>query len=208
MFENAAYINGPIESLDVTDTVFRSHLKLDWNKNKVEAAIREKLRGRSKNDDKPLYEKVSKEFVILKEKYHSQGDYVSEDKAYLAFRRTEMETKGRLQKTLSYFADWVGQYGTSPLRVAAWMIIIVLAFGVLYSFVLEGIAYSGGLVLNIETIAEAFYTSGLTFTTLGFSTLYTEETLPRFMFAVGIEGFLGVFMIAYFTICFSRKMLR
>jgi len=208
MFENAAYISGPIESLDITDAVFGSHLKLDWNKNKVELAIKEKLKGKSKDGDKSLYETVSKEFIILKEKYHSQGDYISEDKAYLAFRRTEMETKNHLQKALSYFADWVGQYGTSPLRVAAWMIIIVFIFGIFYSFVLEGIVYSHGFMLDTETIAESFYTSGLIFTTLGFSTLYAGESLPRFMFAVGIEGFLGVFMIAYFTICFSRKMLR
>jgi len=208
MFENAAYISGPIESLDVSDAVFRSHLKLDWNKNKVEAAIKNKLIGRSNKDDKPMYETVSKEFIILKEKYHSQGEYISEDKAYLAFRRAEMETKSGLQKTLSYFSDWVGQYGTSPLRVATWMIIIVLIFGILYSFLLEGIAYSNGFVVDVETIAESFYKSGLAFTTLGFSALYAEETMPRFMLAVGIEGFLGVFMIAYFTICFSRKMLR
>jgi len=208
VFENAVYLSGPIKSLEITDTVFRAHLKADWNKGKVEEAIKEKLTGKSERGRKPICETVSKEFIILKEKYHSQGEYFFEDRAYVAFRRAERETKGPFSKTFSYFADWVGNYGTSPIRVAAWMLIIVAVFGLFYTFALGGVAYSHGVVIDTKMIMESFYASGITFTTIGLTQMYPAEMLPRFMIAVVAEGFLGVFLIAYFTICFSRKMLR
>jgi len=207
-FDSTVYLNGPIKSLEITDAVFRAHLKIDWNQCKVEDAIKEKLAGKSETGRKPVYETISKEFIILKEKYHSQGEYFFEDRAYVAFRRAERETKGRFSKAFSYFADWVGNYGTSPIRVAAWMLIIVAIFGLFYTFALGGVTYSHGLIIDVEMIMESFYASGITFTTIGLTQMYPAEMLPRFMIAVVAEGFLGVFLIAYFTICFSRKMLR
>ena len=211
IFESVVDLNWKdFESVNILGTVFRSHVSIDWNARGVEGSILKKLEEVSDKgaDLKEKYKNICKEFIILKEKYRSQGEYEFEDGAYVAFKRMERKTLGPSDYALSWFEDGIGKYGTSPKRVAIWMPIIVICFGLIYSAI--GVWWPNHFAVNgnaISVISESFYTSGIIFITIGFSSdMHIIETLPKVL--VVTEGFIGLFMMAYFTICFSRKVLR
>lgn len=53
---------------------------------------------------------------------------------------------------------------------------------------------------------DSVYFSMITFLTIGYGDLKPESGCMKIL--AGVEGFIGLFLIAYFTIAFSRKVLR
>jgi hypothetical protein len=58
---------------------------------------------------------------------------------------------------------------------------------------------------NLSKLLQSFYHSAITFFTIGYGDVYPMG-LSRVV--SGMEGFMGVFMMSYFTVAFVRKVLR
>ncbi len=85
------------------------------------------------------------------------------------------------------------------------MLIIPVIFGFIYAAIME---WDSGIMIvaNMGNLMDGLYLSGITFLTIGFSDMYPTEAIPRLL--VVIEGFMGLFLMAYLTISFTRKTLR
>ena len=92
----------------------------------------------------------------------------------------------------------MGLYGTSPYRVLLSMLVVVSAFSWMFS----------QLPPPFEGNPEPFFHSIITFLTIGYGTDYINMNSFAAKFFSGFEGFLGLFLMSYFTIAFVRKVLR
>jgi len=173
--------------------------------------------------DSSLAAKAS-QFNLLKESFHQNGKYNSEDKAYVAFKRFEMKAhlqaglkrKGTraLRARLFYGFQWLifdkaGLFATAPLRVFTSMIFVLSFFAILYTilpnFVHAEIVSSVGDPDQLNIVEKSFYHSAITFFTIGYGDYYPSGHV-RWLSAV--EGWAGVFLMSYFTVAFVRKILR
>ena len=164
------------------------------------------------------------QFNLLKESFHQNGMYDSEDEAYVAFKRAEMRSKLKRAKLsgqpyssigkFQYYFQWLifdkaGLFATSPIRVFTTMVIVLTFFSILY-IVLPFIAHAGiissvGDPDNLNIVEKSFYHSAITFFTIGYGDYYPSGHI-RWLSAV--EGWTGVFIMSYFTVAFVRKILR
>ncbi len=189
---------------------------LDYEDNHVEALI--------ENQASATHQQKAEQFRILKEDFGSTGQYEDEDKAYVKFKRYELKylheqrLKGNLfQKITAYPAKWfqqlvfdkMGVYATDPIRVLLSMLVIY----VLFSFLFYAMIHTGHGDLrpgfdppeNMSELATSFYHSAITFLTIGYGD-YAPWGVIRVISS--IEGFVGLFMMSYFTVAFVRKILR
>jgi len=100
--------------------------------------------------------------------------------------------------------EQVGLYGTNPARVALSMVTVRLLFSLGYlpcAHLLEPTFTSA----EPSNIVKAMYHSAITFLTIGYGDFYPTGVLR---FWSSVEGFLGLFLMAYFTVSFVRKVLR
>ena len=170
------------------------------------------------------FESKANQFHILKESFHQNGKFNSEDSAYVAFKRYEMAAERKLGKEsggLSYisseifhFFKWVifdraGLFATSPIRVFVSMLFVLSFFAVVYIilpyFADANIISSIGESNQLGSIGKGFYHSAITFFTIGYGDFYPSGHI-RWLSA--IEGWAGVFLMSYFTVAFVRKILR
>jgi hypothetical protein len=164
------------------------------------------------------------QFRILKEDFNTSGRYDDEDKAYVEFKRYELlsykETaleEGKRNKLLVHLRvffqrlifDRMGLYATNPARVFASMLIVYLAFSMIY-FVLHSAGW--GQIetgLNhpepLSTFTMSLYYRAVTFFTIGYGDYFPYGAIRWVACA---EGFCGVFMMSYFVVAFVRKILR
>jgi len=92
----------------------------------------------------------------------------------------------------------MGLYGTSPARVALSMAVVLAIFTLIY------IPLTG----TDATTPSPLFHSVITFLTIGYGDNYINMNSFWGQFFSGIEGFLGLFLMSYFTISFVRKVLR
>jgi len=189
---------------------------IDWEVNEVE-----KLIYSQQNTSRRVF---AEQFRILKENFSTTGQYADEDKAYVEFKRNELKadladaiTKkpiSRLWQYPSYAFQWlvfdkVGLYATNPLRVLTSMLAGYIFFSLLYLvlpfFVNTRIVSSLGDPDKLGPFAVAFYHSAITFLTIGYGDYYPSGA---FRWLSGLEGFVGLFLMSYFTVAFVRKILR
>lgn len=205
-----------IELLDMSGMRLVGKLYIDWKLNKCEKII-------VSQDGTTLRQKAD-QFRILKENFSGTGKYEDEDKAYVMFKRyesmswqTEQKEKGGLSKILSYIPtgfkwlvfDKIGLYATSPGRVLISVLIFWFCFGLFYFLIdLAGLGHTVSAVGNpdhLSVFLQSFYHSAITFFTIGYGDVYPMGLSRIFS---GVEGFMGVFMMSYFTVAFVRKVLR
>jgi hypothetical protein len=105
--------------------------------------------------------------------------------------------------------DKIGLYATSPGRVLLSVVFFWFFFGVSY-FVIELAGWgktmsSVGNPDHLSMLAQSFYHAAITFFTIGYG-----DTFPMGLSRIiaSFEGFMGVFMMSYFTVAFVRKVLR
>jgi len=189
---------------------------LSWKDNKVADLITNQLNTN--------YASKSEQFRILKQNFNVTGQYDDEDKSYVMFRRYEAKARlyGEFKKNkvsiiwelpLYVFKklvfDLMGLYATSPVRVLISVIIIWALFGFIYFLIYlfhVGLTMSSvGNPDHLGPLAQSFYHSAITFFTIGYGDVFPQG-LSRLFSA--IEGFMGVFMMSYFTVSFVRKVLR
>lgn len=205
-----------IKSLNLAGVRLLGQIYIDWNANRVSALIY--------SQDYTTVAEKAEQFRILKENFNALGKYDEEDAAYVEFKRCDMKASlinsrqegkvGYMANRLLYLAkkllfDHMGLYATSPQRVIASILVVYVAYSLLYIAIMAlGWGYisatsATGEMLSI--IARGFYFSVVTFFTIGYGD-FAPLGIARFI--AGTEGFMGVFMMSYFTVAFVRKILR
>lgn len=205
-----------LETLKIEGIKNMGKLFISWKKNNAFKLIQSQKRS--------SFESKANQFHILKESFHQNGKFNSEDSAYVAFKRYEMAAERQLGKEaggaqyikseLFYFFKWLvfdkaGLFATAPLRVFVSMIFVLSFFAILY--VVLPLISDSGIVPSVEHtgklshIGTAFYHSAITFFTIGYGDFYPSGHI-RWLSAV--EGWAGVFLMSYFTVAFVRKILR
>ena len=208
-----------IKALDLNGIRLLGRIYIDWKLNNVKELILQQ---------KTNHENKAAQFRLLKENYNLIGQYDYEDQAYVEFKRAE--SKGILENSkrkkmiprvwskVSYFFqllvfDRMGLYATNPIRVLLSMCIIYLGFSMLFvglqlftddSSIISSL-FADGDPRDLGLIQKSFYHSAITFLTIGYGDYYPEG-LIRWLSS--IEGFIGLFLMSYFTVAFVRKILR
>jgi len=164
----------------------------------------------------------SDQFRVLKQNFSDLGRYDDEDKAYVELMRCRQrhllgeDIKGTFfSKLIAYpkmffkllIFDWMGLYATSPARVIVSILFVQVFFSFLFSFFsLLGL---GEVYTGMEDQPMLFFRSlymcVITFFTVGYG-----EFVPTGYSRIlsGLVGFMGVFLMSYFTVAFVRKILR
>ncbi|NCG29985.1 MAG: hypothetical protein GWP27_05895 [Bacteroidetes bacterium] len=193
------------------------NLYIDWDANDVLNLI-------LKQEETTIRQK-SEQFLILKETYNSTGRYADEDRAYIWYKRFELRSdleysieKNPTSALWAYptaFFKWllfdkIGLYATEPLRVLFSVSIIYTLFSLLYLFlsmVADTYIDTGGgdILSTLNPVAKAFYYSAITFLTIGYGEYYPVGIMRLF---ASVEGYVGVFLMGYFSVAFVRKVLR
>jgi hypothetical protein len=210
----------PHEFLAEVQTLYMGGMRLigrfyiDWNKNGVKNLINSQLES--------SLQVRAEQFRILKENFKNLGLYNSEDFAYVEFKRNESRAnliesvkqkrvKAIYQYPLYWFKqllfDKAGLYATSPVRVMITMLSCFVIFSLIYLLLLW--LTSADIVASVDDqlsmVARSFYHSAITFLTIGYGDHYPSGVV-RWVSA--FEGFLGLFLMSYFTVAFVRKILR
>lgn len=205
-----------IDIINFTGMRLIGRIYIGWKENKVKQLIY--------NQKDTNNRQKSEQFRTLKQNFNVTGQYNDEDKSYVEFKR--LEAKADLEDSLSrkpvsvlwmYPVYWfklllfdkAGLYATNPARVMISMLFIYVFFSLLYVFLM---VFTTGNILSSVTNPDklskagtAFYHSAITFFTIGYGDHYPVGIVRVFS---GIEGFVGVFLMAYFTVAFVRKILR
>jgi len=101
--------------------------------------------------------------------------------------------------------------GICFLQTVTWPIFlfIYILFSILYVFfplfTRARIVSTLGDPDKLSAVAVAFYHSVVTFLTIGYGDYYPSGAVR---WISGVEGFLGLFLMSYFTVVFVRKILR
>ncbi|MEA3452576.1 MAG: potassium channel family protein [Bacteroidota bacterium] len=218
-------LNPTKEDLNINDIRLQGvrllgRIYIDWKRSNVKNKIL---------SQEVSFKEKSDQFRILKENYRNMGLYEFEDLAYVEFKRMEskeklnqIEEKGfftKIKKRLFHgfevlIFDKMGKYATDPISVLFSMGIIYLIFSFLF-LMLEYIFPKNAQILSslfepdspeiLGNAGKAFYHSAITFLTIGYGDYYPIGIIR---FLSGVEGFIGLFMMSYFTVAFVRKILR
>ncbi|HEX2969840.1 MAG TPA: potassium channel family protein [Bacteroidales bacterium] len=205
-----------IRILDMSGMRLPGKLYISWKQNRCKDII-------ERQKETSLKQKAE-QFRILKENFNGTGKYEDEDEAYVMFKRyesrswfNENKAKGgisRVSAGVPYGFQWlvfdkIGLYATSPVRVLLSVVLFWLFFGFVYfSIEMSGLGKTVSAVGNPDSLSpflQSFYHSAITFFTIGYGDVYPMG-LSRVI--SGFEGFIGVFMMSYFTVAFVRKVLR
>ena len=193
------------------------NLYIDWNANNVLSLIL--------SQEDSTQKQKSEQFLILKETYNATGRYSDEDKAYVWYKRFELKAdlelalkkdpKNAFWAYPTSFSKWllfdkIGLYATEPVRVLFSVGIVYTIFSLIYlvlPFVADTYIDTGGgdTLVNMNEVAKAFYYSAITFLTIGYGEFYPVGIMRVF---ASIEGYVGVFLMGYFSVAFVRKVLR
>lgn len=205
-----------VDVVDMSGMRLIGKIYVDWKLNNCKDIIL--------NQNETTIRQKAEQFRILKQNFSGTGKYDDEDEAYVMFKRLESRADMRDEIAKSKWAklwarpafwfkwlvfDKIGLYATSPGRVLISVIFFWFFFGTLYFLVqLSGLGKTGSSVNNPDNLTpflQSFYHSAVTFFTIGYGDVFPQG-LSRIV--SGLEGFMGVFMMSYFTVAFVRKVLR
>ena len=204
-----------ISSLNISGLRNLGRIFIDWKKNNVEQLIFEQK--------ETSWRAKAEQFRLLKEEFNISGQYDDEDKAYLQFKRCEQkaELEDILRKNplnaLWFYPvfgfkwlvfDQMGHYGTNPARVIVSMFTAYALFSCMYLImpqISDSAIYSSLDHHVLSSAGEAFYFSAVTYLTVGYGDFYPTGILRG---VAAMEAFTGLFLMAYFTVAFVRKILR
>ncbi|MBE0675727.1 MAG: two pore domain potassium channel family protein [Bacteroidales bacterium] len=206
--------NIEINTLDMTGMRLIGKLFIDWELNGCKRMICSQPETNNRQK--------AEQFRILKVNFNQTGKYEEEDKAYIMFKRYEAKAlvdkysdRGIVMKILAWISngfrwlvfDAAGLYATNPLRVLFSMGVGYVVFSLLFLLLIK---VSDADIISSTTdqladLPRAFYHSAITFFTIGYGDHYPHGSIR---IVSGLEGFVGVFLMSYFTVAFVRKVLR
>lgn len=205
-----------IKILNLAGIRLLGKLYINWRANDVKKII-------YAQDDSNLWTKAE-QFRTLKQNFNTTGRYDDEDLAYIEFKRNESKAilsdalaKKNILGFLHYPAYWfklwvfdkMGLYATSPMRVLTSVFVTYTGF-VFIQFLLS-LFFNTSINCTASDQSlwirfwEMAYYSAITYLTIGYGDCSPVGILR---FVASIEGFVGVFMLSYFTVAFARKVLR
>ncbi len=219
-----------IEMLVFENCINYSLLNIGWNEKQIEptgkyfSTIREiGYFGDEERDSKTArHHRAAETALLLKENFRKMGRYEDEDCAYYTYKKHDIRAEhygksfwkrmfdkpGFWFKLLVY--ELIGGYGTRPVRIFYTMLATVGIFALIYHVIL---AYGGtiknlscGGIFDWKALSCSLYFSAITFLTIGYGDLSPAHWSIRTL--ASIEGLIGLLLISYFTIAFSRKVLR
>ena len=141
---------------------------------------------------------ILKKIILKINIFKRQRENVKENFIYLIGRALKSLFSYLLNKIL----DLTSLYGEDPLRV------ILTAIGIIFFYAFLYLIKSGilsGTNENVKGFLNHLYFSIVTFTTLGYGDL---RPAPHMRIIAGTEAFLGAFILAYFVVTISRKIMR
>ncbi|MDI1356162.1 MAG: potassium channel family protein [bacterium] len=208
-----------IQELKLVDMRILGRVFLNWRENALADVIYVQT-------DTSLFQ-LAEQFRILKENFRNNGQYEDEDAAYLEFKRCEARAtlhssleKSKWKALQAYpvylfkklVFDHVGHYGTAPVRVLGNAIVTVFFFGALYHCFTTYFPHIGTVATtlpadmnHVQEFWNSIYYSAITFFTIGYGDYFALGVLKIIS---ATEGFIGVFLMSYFTVAFVRKILR
>lgn len=234
-----------IKSLNLRNSKNLGKIYMEWNKKLIS---KQYYIDKYNNQRKTNFKEKADQYRLLKENFHSLGQYDDEDSAYVGYKRCNMLAKlfgqctgSKVTKVVSIIwawltilprwliTDFIGKYGTSPGRVVLTMLFTLIGFGLLY-YNTKGLSwdrnlydFTDSLFLQFSAIVSwinnilstnidskelfmCFNHSAITFLTIGYGNTYPKTSQVATFSA--IEGFMGMFLMSYFTVAFVRKVLR
>lgn len=156
------------------------------------------------SNDKTDLQGAAAQYNMLRDNFRalpSKDD--EEDRCHYKYKDlTRRATKGH---HLWRFWDWAIMkwclgYGIYTKRILATAIGVMFAFAIFYHF-----AAGPELIKHFDFQFNPLYFSVITFTTIGYGD-YAPVGWLRFF--AGVEGLLGLVLIAVFTVSFARKLIR
>lgn len=213
---DAGFYEVKIKTIIFSGTRLLGRFIMDWKKNNVRSMI-------MSQQNSSIQDKAD-QFNLLKENFRTNGQYNDEDKSYVNFKRLELKAEVARIRSYGWFKriwttiavtlqkivyDGMGLYGTDPLRVLLSMFAVYFGFSLGY-YALEtaeigSLVNSVGLVDGPNLFEKSMYHSAITFLTIGYGDFYPTGVSRGLSIA---EGWSGLFMMAYFTVAFVRKILR
>ncbi len=205
-----------VGTIDFSGMRLIGRIYIDWKRNRVKKLIM----GQQDTSKKVKAE----QFRTLKENFNITGQYNDEDRSYVEFKR--LESRSILEESvgknpwsaiwmypLYWFKlavfDWAGLYATNPVRVMTSMLVMYSIFSVLFVvltlFTSADVVSSLGDPDKLGLIAKCFYHSAITYLTIGYGDYYPSGSIR---WLSSLEGFVGLFLMSYFTVAFVRKILR
>lgn len=192
--------NVNIEQLSFKNTKNLGSIFLNWYT--VKRAISKYKDDKFTNNSEQAYKDKANQLKILKVNFHNLGEYDYEDEAFVEYMRYSRKSKKGFKRLSLILLDLIGGYGTKPLHVLFTMFIVVLGFAFIFcdshTLTTGNDAFTG--------LTRGLYFSTTTFFTIGYGDIY--PTNGGAAIAAGIEGFLGLFLMSYFTVSIVRKTLR
>lgn len=161
---------------------------------------------------------------VLNKAFADNGQYEAQDSTYFIMRRrmairnwksiSEMHVLLRpflyLWQGLGFvFYDLLGRYGTSFVSVLLSMIVTISLFAGGYYLSGLDVEQIEFITADSNVIVRMFgyvYYSSITFFTVGYGEI-TPDGIGSAWLAM-IESFVGVFLMAYFVVAFTRKLTR
>ncbi|OCL25190.1 hypothetical protein U472_12530 [Orenia metallireducens] len=195
---------------------------IDWYKNRITDMIEK---------ENINFDLVAEQYRMLKENFHNIGRYEQEDKAYVKFKSNQINSKfceannwldklynGLLWIPRKIFLQLMGGFGTKPFSIFISMFIVISLFTVFYYsyfkttriIPIEVQNLKSLFPIDISSLKQSTYHSIITFLTIGYgdSSFDRMSTNGSLIFLSGLEGFIGMFLMSYFTVAFVRKVLR
>jgi len=178
--------------------------------------------GEDSKDAKAL-DYAAVDYNFLRDGYRSQPGTDDEEDIchlkYMKLKRHALAAKRKKtwrERAYVLFDRWVSDlclgYLVMPWRIPVTGATIVLGLAALYTFnigngsiafsTIEGSAYPMGLGMRF---LRAIYFSMITFVTVGYGDI---TPIGWYKGVAAVEGFLGVSLIALFTVAWARKMIR
>lgn len=205
-----------VNILNMAGVRLLGYFYINWDENNLKQLI-------YNQQNTSVFDKAE-QFRVLKENFNSLGKYNEEDKAYVEFKRCELKSKVSKAKARGFFKstmaqisaffqrllfDHMGLYATSPQRVILSILVIYTVYSLIYILtMLAGVGHimpSATCAEGLSVVAKGFYFSVVTFFTIGYGD-FAPVGISRVI--AGTEGFVGVFLMSYFTVAFVRKILR
>jgi len=211
-----------IKEVNFINTKLYGKIHLDYTKFGLKQAIENQKIGKEKVNT--THKQKADQYRLFKENFRNLGQYDDEDEAYVQFRKHWLRDQAGWDKAKSirevmkkhpfylfklYLFEKIGLYGTSPVQVIKNMGLCIALFSLPY-WVLgntEPLYLPEKMPVWMIKLFNGTYHSIITFLTIGYGDKYVYPSFWGRVFS-GIEGFAGLFLMAYFTIAFVRKVLR